>query len=54
MDYNKEFDGIKQTDNPMPEWWKLFFGIAVVFAWFIPFTSIGFPNGKWKTTSIRK
>ena len=32
MDYDKEFDGIKQADNPMPEWWKLFFGLAIVFA----------------------
>ena len=32
MDHNKEFDGIQQADNPMPEWWKLFFGLAIIFA----------------------
>lgn len=32
MDHNKEFDGIGQADNPMPEWWKLIFGLAFVFA----------------------
>ena len=32
MDHNKEFDGIKQAENPMPEWWKLFFGLTFIFA----------------------
>ncbi|TGK37425.1 cytochrome C [Leptospira gomenensis] len=31
-DSNKEFDGIRQEDNPMPEWWKWIFVICVVFA----------------------
>jgi cytochrome c oxidase cbb3-type subunit III len=32
MDHNKEFDGIRQAENPMPEWWKLFFGLTFIFA----------------------
>lgn len=29
---DKEFDGIRQADNPMPEWWKGIFFICVLFA----------------------
>jgi len=32
QDHNKEFDGIRQGDNPIPPWWKLFFLISIVFA----------------------
>lgn len=31
-DSNKEFDGIRQADNPLPEWWKWIFVICVIFA----------------------
>lgn len=30
-DSNKEFDGIKQADNPLPPWWKAIFIIAIIF-----------------------
>ncbi|MDX1958507.1 MAG: cbb3-type cytochrome c oxidase N-terminal domain-containing protein [Leptospiraceae bacterium] len=32
MDHEKEFDGIKQADNALPNWWKNFFGISIIFA----------------------
>ncbi|MCE9502074.1 MAG: c-type cytochrome [Leptospira sp.] len=32
QDHNKEFDGIRQGDNPIPPRWKLFFLISIVFA----------------------
>ena len=31
-DSNKEFDGIKQADNPLPPWWKAIFIISVLFS----------------------
>ena len=31
-DSNKEFDGIKQADNPLPPWWKAIFIISIVFS----------------------
>jgi len=36
MDHNKEFDGIQQADNPMPEWWKLFFRTCNCFCNSLP------------------
>lgn len=32
MDSEKEFDGIKQADNPMPTWWKSIFGFSILFS----------------------
>ncbi|MGJ4747015.1 cbb3-type cytochrome c oxidase N-terminal domain-containing protein [Leptospira sp. SA-E8] len=31
-DPNKEFDGIRQADNPLPEWWKWVFLGCIIFA----------------------
>lgn len=35
-DLNKEFDGVKQADNPLPVWWKWFFVLCIVFAILYP------------------
>jgi len=32
MDFDKEFDGIKQADNALPGWWKNIFLICIVYA----------------------
>lgn len=31
-DPNKEFDGIRQADNPLPNWWKWVFVVCIFFA----------------------
>ncbi|MEM7179949.1 MAG: cbb3-type cytochrome c oxidase N-terminal domain-containing protein [Spirochaetota bacterium] len=46
MDHDKEFDGIKQADNALPEWWKLFFIISIFFA--IAY-AVYFPFSNWPT-----
>ncbi|MCB1193062.1 MAG: c-type cytochrome [Leptospiraceae bacterium] len=43
---DKEFDGIKQADNEMPYWWKLFFVLAIFFA--IGYSIYFFGFSKWR------
>lgn len=44
---DKEFDGIKQADNEMPYWWKLFFVVAIFIA--IIYSTYFHAFSKWNT-----
>ncbi|TGJ98461.1 cytochrome C [Leptospira langatensis] len=47
-DPNKEFDGIRQDDNPLPTWWKWVFFGSIVFAIFYAIYFHKYSN--WGTT----
>jgi len=47
-DPNKEFDGIKQGENPLPVWWKWVFLGSVVFGILYPIYFHGFSD--WGTS----
>lgn len=44
MDHNKEFDGIYQSDNPLPGWWTGILWLSVLFS--IGY-AIYFPMSEW-------
>ena len=49
-DSNKEFDGIRQEDNPLPPWWKAIFILCVIFA--VVYSVYFHKYSKWGTEDM--